>query len=404
MDKLTLFLKRFFILGVVIYALLSILYIINIPEGRGDEQLFINDLVLIKTEGWLVAIEKSISIPYLLLAYPLSLIIKNYIALRLVNLFLVIGLCLYFWKRNKPTVSFFAAFVFYISTVIFFFYGTNDALFTITLIVFFNEVFNIYENHSFKSSLAFTALICALFTRVLTLMYLPIIMLAFVIIYKHRKNIKFKFLLPLLFTLALLIINIPALKANGSLSYDFKVPPKAVSVTWVQRQYLAQTLVNKGKLQKGKHPSWEATQHYVNSNGLESLPKGILESVFFDVSLTIKEFFKDLFYAFIASIRQIGLVSILIIFMPLFTWYKNKQITYNMFVPVSYGVMLFFFSFIIISNVELRWLAPVFVMALVWYFNEEKNSNLSTQLMASNYMVFIALIVYGSFRVYNKMV
>ncbi|GAA3613963.1 hypothetical protein Q4Q39_03145 [Flavivirga amylovorans] len=402
MDRLEYAFKRIFIVGILFYVVCTAIYIINIPVGRGDEQLFINDLSLIDTDGWLVAIKKSISIPYMLLAYPLTLVFKKHIALRLVSLLVTIMVGIYFWKRNKPSFFFFAAILFYLCTTIFFFYGTNDALYSMSLIIFFNEVFQLYKNNTFNSNVAFVALATAFFTRALTIIYFPIILLAFFIIFKHKNKIKLKFLYPLLFVFALLCFNLPSLKEKGTLSYDLKAPPESVNVNWAQRQYLAQLLVNKGDLKKGKHPTWLDTQTYVDINGEESLPKSILESLVFDLSLTINEFFKDVSFATLSSFRQLGFILVLIIFLPLVRLIKKRSIDYNMFIPVSVIIMLFVFSLIIISNVELRWLAPVFMMAFVWYFDLEESRAISRKFITINYLVFIALTFYGGLKMFNK--
>ncbi len=402
MDRLEPALRRIVILSVLFYVVFTTIYIINIPEGRGDEQLFINDLNLINNKGWLIAIKKNISILYMLLAYPLTFVFKKYIALRLVSFLAIIVLGIYFWKRNKPSIFFFAAFLFYLCTTIFFFYGTNDALYTVSLVIFFNEVFQLYKNQTFNSNVAFIALAVAFFTRVLTIIYFPVILLAFFIIYKHKDKIKLKFLFPSLFVMLLLCFNLPSLKEKGTLSYDLKAPPESVNVTWIQRQYLAQLLVNKGDLKKGKHPTWQDTQSYVDVNGEASLPKGILESLVFDLKLTIREFFKDFAYAILSSFRQLGFVLILIIALPIIELIKKRRIGYNMFIPSAVLVMLSVFSLIIISNVELRWLAPVFIMAFVWYFNLEESRAISKKLIVSNYLVLIALTFYGSIKIFDK--
>ncbi|MDD7885170.1 hypothetical protein PQO00_04050 [Flavivirga sp. 57AJ16] len=375
----------------------------KIPIGRGDEQLFINDLNFIEKEGWIAAIKKNISIPYMLLAYPLTFIFKKYIALRFVSLLVTIMLGVYFWKRNKPSILFFAAFLFYLCTTIFFFYGTNDALYTVSLVIFFNEIFQLCKNYTFNSNIAFIALAVAFFTRALTIIYFPVILLAFFIVYKHKdKIVKLKLLFPSLFVIVLLCFNLPSLKQKGTLSYDLKAPPKSVNVTWTQRQYLAQLLVNKGDLKKGKHPTWQETQIYVDTNGEESLPNSILESLVFDLSLTIKEFFKDFIYAALSSFRQLGFIFILIIILPLVELIKKRGIGYNMFIPSSVIVMLSVFSLIIISNVELRWLAPVFIMSFIWYFNLEESKAISEKLIITNYLVFIALTFYGGINMFDK--
>ena len=57
---------------VVIYFLLTVYYSLNFYPGKGDELLFLTDLRFINNFGWIEAIKKGISIPYMVLVYPFS--------------------------------------------------------------------------------------------------------------------------------------------------------------------------------------------------------------------------------------------------------------------------------------------------------------------------------------------
>ncbi len=403
MDKYNHILKRFFFVAVSIYAILVAIYILKIPAGRGDEALFVSDLNLIHNKGWIDAITKNISIPFMILVYPLSFILKKHIALRLISLFLTIALFFYFEKRYKFSTTFYFYLVFYLSTTIFFFYGTNDTLFNVSLIVFFSEVFLLYQYKKFDSSIAFVALIIAFFTRALLIVYLPVVLIGLFIIYKCRKSFTLKLRYPIAVLIIMLVINIPSLKENGVLSYDLKSPPKSIDATWGQRQYLAQLLINKGELKKGSHPTWAETQEYINVNGVESLPISISDAIFFDLKLTFKEFFKDFGNTLFLGFRQLGLILALIIIIPLARLLKQRKLEYNYFLPASFLIMIAAFSFIIISNVELRWLAPIFVMAIVWYTYQEKTKLLNNKIVFLNYIVLLALVSYGGFRMFEKL-
>ena len=73
---------------VVCYTMIAVYYFLNKPAGSGDESLFINDIHFISENGWFLAIKKGISIPYMLIVYPISKMVSGAIVLRLVNLFL----------------------------------------------------------------------------------------------------------------------------------------------------------------------------------------------------------------------------------------------------------------------------------------------------------------------------
>ncbi len=404
MDKYNHILKQFFVVAVSIYAILVAIYVFKIPAGRGDEALFISDLNLIRDKGWIAAITKNISIPFMILVYPLSFIFKQYIALRLVSLCLTIGLFFYFKKRFKFSVNFYFYLIFYLSTTIFFFYGTNDTLFNVSLVIFFSEIFLLYQYKKFNSNIAFVALIIAFFTRALVLVYLPVVLIGLFIIYRYRSSFTLKFKYPIGVLIIMLVINIPSLKENGVLSYDLKSPPKSIDATWGQRQYLAQLLINNGELKKGSHPTWTETQEYINVNGVESLPISISDAIFFDLKLTFKEFFKDFGITLFLGFRQLGLILVLIIIIPLIKLLKQRKFEYNFFLPASFLIMIAVFSFIIISNVELRWLAPIFVMAIVWYTYQEEHELLNIKIVFLNYIVLFALVGYGGFRIFEKLI
>jgi len=396
--------KIVFKIATLLYAIVVAVYIIQISAGRGDEFYFISDLKLINSDGWITAIKKGISIPYLLLAYPFTFIFKYHVALRLVSLILTLGLFFYFKKRFNFSTSFYFYLTFYLCTTIFFFYGTNDTFFNVSLIVFFSEIFLLYSYKKFNSNIAFIALIMAFFTRALTLIYLPIILIGLFVIYKFRVNFALKLRYSIVVFILILSVNIPSLKENGTLSYDLKSPPKSIKATWGQRQYLAQLLINKDELKKGSHPTWTETQEYINLNGKKSLPVSISDAIFFDFKLTIKEFLKDFGNTLFLGFRQLGLILILILVIPLINFSKNRKLEYNYFLPASFLIMIAIFSFIIISNVELRWLTPVFVMGIVWYSNLEDKKLLNAKLVLVNYIVFIVLISYGGFRMFEKVI
>ena len=86
---------------VVLFFMLMCYYHMLSPAGSGDEAQFIIDMNYIKTNGWIAAIEKSIGLTYLLLAYPLSFILTDYLALRMTNVLLLLILFFYYYKRGE---------------------------------------------------------------------------------------------------------------------------------------------------------------------------------------------------------------------------------------------------------------------------------------------------------------
>lgn len=386
----------------IVYLFIAIFYFMSLPTG-GDEFLFLSDLQLIKEVGWFDAIAKNVSIPYMLLAYPLSLVLPDFMALKVVNLLLLVLLFFYLnydKKANSNSMNYYL--FFFISTVGYFYFGTNDCLFFLSLIVFLNEVNNVTIDKEVKLNVALSALIIAFFTRELFIVYCPIVCIGIYVLYKKGCRFSKNSIFPLGILIFLLLLNIPSIQKNGRLSFDKKSPPEGYSVSWSQRQYLAQLMVNKGELRDRSHPSWEETQHYLNKNGKESLPDGILNGITFDYKLTIKEFFNDLAYTMTYSFRSLGLMLLVALFYWINGMRRNKKIRINYFVPFVTLLMIMIFSFIIISFVELRWLCPVFVMTIIYYSQLEKEEKVSRYLILANYVFLCLLALYGIFRIVNK--
>jgi len=217
----------------------------------------------------------------------------------------------------------------------------------------------------------------------------------------YRKGVKlFKNItLPITLFLVFMILNIPSIQKNHYLSYDNKKPPVEVKSTWAQRQYLAQLLVNEGKLENYQHPTWEETDMYLIKNGELSLPKSTFDGIFFDFKLTISEFFKDFFDVFKATIRQMGLVMpIILVF--LFNQIVKRKITYNLYLPVINFILISIFSFIIISYVETRWLIAPFIMSMLYFSDLEWNEKINIKYFNLNYLATILISIYGIYKMF----
>lgn len=390
-------LQKFFLVLVVIYAVVAIYFFISRPAGGGDEILFISDLQLIKENGWLKSIQKNVSIPYMILALPFSYFLENYIALRIVNVILLFILFGYFYKREiTENFFFFPYLLFYISAAGFYFIGTNDALFFIGLVIFFNEVHRCYNEDDWSPNLAISALIISVFTRELYLVYLPVIIFGIYLLLKKHYSFNQRSIIPVFVFLLLMTMNIPSLLHSGTLSYDRKTPPKSIDASWSQRQYLAQLNVNRGELKNMQHPSWKETQEYLNEHGADSLPDGIIQGMTQNIKLTISEFFKDLWYILIFHARSMGLM--MLISVTYWGWRilrARRLLIKKFFIPITTLTMTMIFSLIIISYVELRWLSPVFIMCVVYYNFLEKRKKIPNVIINSNLIFLCFVMTYG---------
>jgi hypothetical protein len=373
------------------------------PPGSGDEILFIVDLDYIKTNGWIAAIEKSIGLTYLILVYPLSFVFSDYIALRMTNVLLLLLLFFYYYKWGEIKNSLFYYYFLFICGFGFFLIGTNDTLFIVAMLIFFNEVYKSLENkEKVNMPIMWCAFFIAFFTRELIYIYLPLVLLSIFLLWKNHENIFRKWYIPTAIFILLMAINIPSLEKNHRISYDDKKPASNVKSTWAQRQYLAQLLVNEGKLPDQQHPSWEETDAYLLEHGDNSLPKTTSEGLFFDLKLTFLEFFKDFTSTVILSIRQTSIIFIVVMSFLLYSVFKRK-ISPNLLLPFVSLFIVATISFIIISYVESRWLLVAYILAILFYSDLEFENKVPKKVLLLNQMLLILVAFYGTYRVFLKL-
>ncbi len=397
---------RFLFKGIVlIYTVVATIYFLKKPAGSGDELLFINDLLLVHQQGWIAAIEKGISILYILICYPFTFLMPSFIALRLINVLLFLGLLVYFFKWKKIKQShFYFLLLFFFSTVGYFLSGTNDPLFFIALIVFFVETYFFLEDPK-KGNMGWWigSLLVAFFTRELFVVFLPVVIIS---VYMLRKKLKLKkrtLVFSIVFVFVMLFFNSPSLIKNHTLSYDAKLPPRGITATWAQRQYYAQLLVNEGKLKNQTHPSWQQTQSYIDEHGVASLPTDTLSGIFFDIGLTIKEFFKDFLDICLYGSRQLGLILPIVLIMGFLDFIRKKKLSNHNYIPAILLTMMCIFALITISFVEVRWFAPLFVVSILFYCRKVDKKEISQWLVSVNYGVIFLLSLYGIYGLFLKM-
>jgi hypothetical protein len=337
------------------------------------------------------------------LAYPLSFILSDYLALRMVNVLLLLTLFIYFYKWGEIKNKLFYYYLLFICGFGFFLSGTNDTLFIVSMIIFFNEVYKVLENkEKTKATLLWCALIIAFFTRELIYIYIPLLLLSFFLLRNKNLNLSHKWYIPVGLLIFFVAINLPSLQVKQRFSYDDKKPDSSVKSTWGQRQYLAQLLVNEGKLADQKHQSWEETDAYLLEHGENSLPKTTAEGIMFDFKLTLKEFVKDFTSTVILSIRQTGMIFIFVIAYLLFAIFQRK-ITPNLFLPFVSLFLVATFSFIVISYVETRWLIAAYILTMLYYSDLEFDKKLPKWIPLLNQMLLILVICYGTYKVFLKL-
>ena len=216
------------------------------------------------------------------------------------------------------------------------------------------------------------------------------------------KKYNNKFYIPVFILLAFLILNLPSILQSKRLSYDRKDPPTNISATWPQRQYLAQLWVNEGRISDYNHPTWKQTTEYLKNNGENSLPKGIMEGVLFNLKLTTTEFIKDLVYIGIYHTRTVSIMFLVGLLAVILRFKKDKEFYQTYFMPISTFAMILIFSLLIISFIELRWLGPVFLGSIVFYSELENKNQISLNLNKLNLHFLVGLTCYGIYGLLIK--
>lgn len=394
--------KNLFLILTLISISLGSFYLFTRPIGAGDEALFLDNFEFLKTHGWIKAIQSKIPLTFFILVYPFASFLKPYLAFRIVNSLLFLILLFYFFKKGFFKLSYFIIYFIFFSSTAWFLIGTNDPLFTIAIVIFFSECYLFIEKKNYNISILFSALIVAFFTRELIYIYIPILVFTFFLLFKAKIKFDKSMLIPVFLLLFLLFVNIPSIRKNYSFSYDDKTPPKEVACTWTQRQYLAQLLVNEGKLDNHQHPSFEQTVAYLKAHGENSLPKTISQSLTFDYGLTIKEFFKDFAEVLFYSIRNTGLIVFFVLTFP-FLGFKKTNFFYNNFLPIVIFTIISIFSFIIISYVEGRWLVPVYILALLYFCDKIATQEKYKYVVLANNIVLILVMFFGIYRILPKL-
>lgn len=384
---------------VLFYAILSISYwTIFLATGEGDEDLMALYLDEAKVRGfyWLIQ-SGNFSVPFSFIVYPLSLIFPSYLALRISSLAGTILLYFYLNRRlNFKSQSFNNHILFYLFSGSFLL-GTNDNLLFCLLTVFSTEVYLVLAKRQERiPRYAIVCMVTSLFTRQMAIIYFPVILAGLILVYFRKRILWKEYQAVLVSALFWFGLNLPSIQQSGLISFDNKDTKNQKGMSWVQRQYLSQLYANEGKLPEFSHVTWEETYEYLEENGKESLPKTSLDAIFFDPSLTFNEFVKDFAYMIYAGFRQCGLG----VFFPalgiwIFIKFGNTGAGY------MGGAQLFLMlaiSFLIISYIEIRWLAPVFIMGVVGLEDAIRSKQAPSYLDISNQLILLALGLYGSWR------
>lgn len=386
-----------------IYCAARVILYFNIQSGCGDESIFIRDIEFLKKFGYIEAVKNQISIPHSLLVIPFTFIFETYLSLRIFNVILLAILIIYLIKNFK--YNNYLLLIFFLFTGSSFFIGTNDGLFHLCIVLFFLELF-LYLNYKRDNiKFALSILIVSVFTREMFILYFPACLILIFVAYHFKKFKIISNIFPaLLIFLFFILLNVPSILTNKKLSFDDKQGDTINNNTWVERQYLSQLMANNGTIKEYSHVSWDQVTRYKRKHGINSLPKTSFEQIFFDFSLTLKEFVKDFFYMCKDSIRQMGIAQIVVFIIPLLFFKENKFISKSV-IPIISLITYIIFSFIIISYVEMRWLVPISIISIIYFehLNENYPYKHSKIIYFTNLFLINVIMIYGTFKLIPKL-
>lgn len=367
-------------LSIVMYAFIRIYnnFIVFAP-AKGDEESFLSAFKYYLSQGFYEAnVEGNSTIFNLISSFFYTFTSNDLLSLRLTSILFGVLTFIILWKLQKKffilTNSFFhLAFVTALNVVVvksFVFFGINDTIIVFLTVAFFYILFKIKTDSQIKHFyFLLLGLILSSFmaTRLMSIIIFPSIILVIILVLKKSNRLKFdknNGILLVSFVVFLTLFNVPSLIEKGKLSFHQK-STGFKGLTWVQFQYLSAIEQEKGTIKHNAHVSWEDVNEYVKTHGENSLPKTNTEALLFDMKRTVKEFFKDLFLLIKPFTRLLGILFLISI--PVFL---IKIITEKSFLVkvLTNEIFLFFISytfiicFIVISNVEIRWLTNILIL------------------------------------------
>ena|SRR5690554_5805101 len=331
----------------------------------GDENFFLGELITFQNNGWWRAFAEGMSYPYIAL---LSLLVSTFnlsalFSLRLTSLLATIlfFISIYFiLKRqisNKP-IRWLALLTIthIVATLQFYYSGINDYLFILFLLWSFEFALSYKQQNKYSYLIyAFLMLTLGWLTRPMAIMYLPGLLL--IIFWKNTSwSALFKILRSAVPSIVLfIIVQLPAIITHKEFRFEDK-NPKDLPYNWAQRQYVAQIMYEEGTLPPTDWATWEDVENYLSLHGSNSLPRSTSETLLWDIGRTFREFIKDSITSWRYILRFGGVFILFII--PVFIK-KNKFVLSGdlpFFLSVTGVYIVFLFSFIILTNVEVRWL------------------------------------------------
>ena len=364
-------------------------YYIYLKPASGDEQSYLAVYNMFINEGFVTANIFGNSTFFNICSYVFYFFSeRELLSMRLCSLFFGMLSFIVLWKFIHRFFNFsqkvkWVVYLTMLNVVIVksnVFMGINDTILVFLTVSFFYVLYSINttKNPVTKYFLALGLILAvSLSTRLMALIAFPGFLYCIFLVLKKQKapiakSVRQAGIIIITFLLATYSLNFPSLSEKGTLSFHLKESGYK-GITWSQMQYLSAIGQEKGEIEHNAHYSWEKVREYLDTNGEDSLPKTVFESIFFDIKRTVKEFFKDVLLLTIPFTRLLGPVFFLGLL--LFTYQLSfKKISIRNILE-SHILMFFIIyvsiiCFIIISNVETRWLIHILVLLPVLIFDQ----------------------------------
>jgi len=395
-----------------ISLILSIIYLIirmidNLyfaQSNLGDEWYFISDYLGYLSNGYYKSVLNGISIPFMLganLFYYFTSDIS--ISLRFTNTFIVILLFLYLLyrdglisKENKSIFLFFLCLI--TGTAGGMFYGTNDSLYSASIIIIFCEIFLFYKNNGQNKILLILSFTICILSRPLWIINIPILFICCIFlsyfIFKINILILFKQILSPFFLslLIALLFNYPRLLEINKFDYKDKSHSKYSLLSysdksgtyktndkdfnWLQWHYYSQVHANERPFGLfAPMVNWSDVRQFKDINGENSLPRTYTEYLFKYPIDVFKRVPISMIETFLLSIRYLGIILFILPFWIMKKYSDGIYDTYSLFFPILIFTTITAFAIIIPHTLETRWFSPLYIIALI--FALDKNSYIS---------------------------
>jgi len=281
-----------------------------------------------------------------------------------------------FYKQKLPYVILCLVFVFHIFNMKSYLKASNDTFMGVFLALIIFLLYDIYNGNKTKWKFLLVGILFGLSAtiRPTFILALPFMLIMLFIILKN-ENFKFAFVRVLglffLFLITIFIFHYPSITEKKELSFINKNPKNGMN--WVQRNYLGLSKIKEGKLPIHRDAIWKETpfsevKSYLDENGKDSLPKGLIEFVQKDPLLYIGL----LIYNFFTSLYELFRSFSFLIILPLIYIYKKRRLNFSLF----FYLQILIVSAVCMTFLESRWLIGyqfLFLIGLIEIFNRMKN-------------------------------